>query len=402
MAKQLAIIGSTGSIGTQALEVVSEHSELFEVYALTANNNAELLIKQAHRFLPDTVVIANERKYPEVKEALEDLPVKVWAGADAIAQVVTAEPIDIILNALVGYAGLRPTIEAIKAKKTVALANKESLVVAGELITALANENRTPIIPVDSEHAAIFQCLNGEWHNKIEKILLTASGGPFFSKTKKELESVTIEQALKHPNWNMGAKVTIDSASLMNKGFEMIEAKWLFGVSPEQIEIIIHSQSVIHSMVQFEDGTVMAQLGIPDMKLPIAYAFSYPQRLKNALPRLDFSAYRSLAFEKPDANKFRNLTFAFEAIRRGGNMPCILNAANEVAVDAFLQGKTGFLQMSDVIEQTMVKTSFITKPSYTDYVQTDAEARQIAERSVAEMKHSYNITNKVTFIERSN
>ena len=385
MVKQLAIIGSTGSIGTQALEVVSEHSELFEVYALTANNNAELLIEQAHRFLPDTVVIANERKYPEVKEALEDMPVKVWAGADAIAQVVTAGPIDIVLTALVGYAGLRPTIEAIKAKKTIALANKETLVVAGELITALANENQTPIIPVDSEHSAIFQCLNGDWRNKVEKILLTASGGPFVSKTKKELESVTINQALKHPNWNMGAKVTIDSASFMNKGFEMIEAKWLFGVQPEQIEIVVHPQSIIHSMVQFEDGSILAQLGIPDMKLPIAYAFSYPQRLKSTVARLDFSACRSLTFEKPDTDRFRNLAFAFDSINRGGNMPCILNAANEVAVEAFLTGKTGFLQMSDIIEHTMAKTAFIAKPSYPDYVQTDAEARQIAARLVTEL-----------------
>ena len=385
MAKQLAIIGSTGSIGTQALEVVSKHSELFEVYALTANNNAELLIEQAHRFLPDTVVIANEKKYAEVKEALEDLPIKVWAGEDAITHVVTAGPIELVLTALVGYAGLRPTIEAIKAKKTVALANKETLVVAGELITALANENQTPIIPVDSEHSAIFQCLNGEWNNKIEKILLTASGGPFISKTKKELENVTKEQALKHPNWNMGAKVTIDSASMMNKGFEMIEAKWLFGVQPAQIEILVHPQSIIHSMVQFEDGSVMAQMGLPDMRLPIAYAFSYPQRLHRVVPRLDFSACRSLTFEKPDVYKFRNLAFAFEAINQGGNMPCILNAANEVAVEAFFQAKTGFLQMSDVIEQTMIKTAFIAKPSYADYVQTDAEARLIARQLINDL-----------------
>ena len=378
MARQLAIIGSTGSIGTQALEVVSEHSDLFEVYALTANDNAELLIEQAHRYLPDTVVIANEKKYPEVREALEGLPVKVWAGADAIAQVVTANPIDIVLTALVGYAGLRPTIEAIKAKKSIALANKETLVVAGELITALANDNQIPIIPVDSEHSAIFQCLNGEWNNVIEKILLTASGGPFFTKTKKELESVTKEQALRHPNWNMGAKVTIDSASLMNKGFEMIEAKWLFGVKPEQIEIVVHPQSIIHSMVQFADGAIMAQLGLPDMKLPIAYAFSYPQRLHSAARRLDFFACRSLTFEQPDTDRFRNLTFAFEAVKQGGNMPCILNAANEIAVDAFLKGQTGFLQMSDIIEQTMTKTTFIAKPTYDDYVQTDAEARKIA------------------------
>ncbi len=382
MAKQLAIIGSTGSIGVQALEVVRENSGLFELYALTANNNAELLIEQAHRFLPDTVVIANEKKYPEVKEALEDLPVKVWAGVDAIAQVVTAGPIDMVLIALVGYAGLRPTIEAIKAKKAIALANKETLVVAGELITRLAYENNTPIIPVDSEHSAIFQCLKSDYYNPIEKIILTASGGPFFNKTKKELEQVTKEQALKHPKWNMGAKVTIDSATLMNKGFEMIEAKWLFGVHPEQIEIVVHPQSIIHSMVQFEDGAILAQLGLPDMKLPISYAFSYPQRLKNDAPRLDFTTCRSLTFEKPDTDRFRNLAFAFEAIDRGGNMPCILNAANEIAVEAFLQGKTGFLQMSDIIEQTMTKASFLAIPAYTDYIQTDAEARRLANQII--------------------
>ena len=378
MARQLAILGSTGSIGTQALEVISEHSDLFEVYALTANNNAELLIEQAHKYMPDTVVIANEKKYPEVKEALEELPIKVWAGADAIAQVVTAEPIDMVLTAMVGYSGLRPTIEAIKAKKAIALANKETLVVAGELITTLANENQVPIIPVDSEHSAIFQCLNGEWNNPIEKLLLTASGGPFFTKTKDELKTVTKEQALKHPNWNMGAKVTIDSASLMNKGFEMIEAKWLFGIKPEQIEIVVHPQSIIHSMVQFEDGAIMAQMGIPDMKLPISYAFSYPKRLKSASKRFDFFSCKSFSFEKPDMDKFHNLAFAFDAVHKGGNMPCILNAANEIAVEAFLNDKTGFLQMSDIIEQTMAKASFIAKPSYEDYVKTDTEARLIA------------------------
>ena len=378
MARQLAILGSTGSIGTQALEVIGEHSDLFEVYALTANNNAELLIEQAHKYMPDTVVIANEKKYPEVKEALEDLPIKVWAGADAIARVVTAEPIDMVLTAMVGYSGLRPTIEAIKAKKAIALANKETLVVAGELITELANEHQVPIIPVDSEHSAIFQCLNGEWNNAIEKILLTASGGPFFTKTKDELKTVVKEQALRHPNWNMGAKVTIDSASLMNKGFEMIEAKWLFGVKPEQIEIVVHPQSIIHSMIQFEDGAIMAQLGIPDMKLPISYAFSYPKRLKSLSDRFDFFSCSSFTFERPDTDKFRNLTFAFYAVDKGGNMPCILNAANEVAVDAFLHDKTKFLQMSDIIEQTMAKASFIAKPSYEDYAETDAEARRIA------------------------
>ncbi|MDR0394138.1 MAG: 1-deoxy-D-xylulose-5-phosphate reductoisomerase [Tannerella sp.] len=382
MARQIAILGSTGSIGTQALEVVSAHRDLFEVYALTANNNAELLIEQAHKYMPDTVVIANEKKYPEVKEALEDLPVKVWAGPDAIAQVVTAGPVDMVLTAMVGYAGLRPTIEALKARKAIALANKETLVVAGELITRLAKENQAPIIPVDSEHSAIFQCLNGEWHNPVEKILLTASGGPFFGKTKEELATVTKAQALKHPNWNMGAKVTIDSASLMNKGFEMIEAKWLFAMKPEQIEIIIHPQSIIHSMVQFEDGAVMAQLGLPDMKLPISYAFSYPKRLKSSSERLDFAALRSFTFEKPDTDKFRNLAFAFEAVRKGGNMPCILNAANEVVVAAFLQERIGFLRMSDLIEQTMERASFIANPVYDDYVRTDAEVRRIAEELI--------------------
>lgn len=386
MARQLAILGSTGSIGTQALEVVGAHRDLFEVYALTANNNAELLIEQVHKYMPDTVVIANEKYYPEVKEALEDLPVKVWAGADAIAQVVTAEPIDMVLTAMVGYSGLRPTIEAIKANKAIALANKETLVVAGELITNLAKERQTPVIPVDSEHSAIFQCLNGEWHNPVEKILLTASGGPFFHRTKEELASATKEEALRHPNWNMGAKVTVDSASLMNKGFEMIEAKWLFDVKPEQIEIVVHSQSIIHSMVQFEDGAIMAQLGIPDMKLPISYAFSYPNRLKSPSARLDFFSCRSLTFEKPDTEKFRNLTFAFDAVRKGGNMPCILNAANEIAVSAFLRGQTGFLQMSDIIGQTMAKASFIANPVYEDYVRTDTEVRRIAEELITKNK----------------
>ena len=378
MKRQLAILGSTGSIGTQALEVVAEHSDLFEVYALTANNQVDLLINQARRFMPEVVVIANEQKYPELKEALEDLPIKVWAGAEAIAQVVQAGPIDMVLTAMVGYAGLRPTIAAIKAGKAIALANKETLVVAGELITALALEHQVPILPVDSEHSAIFQCLNGANGNPIEKLLLTASGGPFLHKSRAELAGVTKAQALKHPNWQMGAKITIDSASMMNKGFEMIEAKWLFGVAPEQIQIVVHPQSVIHSMVQFEDGAVIAQLGIPDMKLPIAYAFSYPQRMKSQAPRLDFNQYATLTFEEPDMERFRNLAFAFEAVRQGGNMPCILNAANEVVVAAFLEDRIGFLQMSDVIEQTMAKAPFLAKPSYEDYVQTDAEARRIA------------------------
>ena len=376
--RQLAILGSTGSIGTQALEVVSEHSDLFEVYALTANNQVDLLINQARKYMPEVVVIANERKYPELKEALEDLPIKVWAGADAIAQMVQSEPIDMVLTAMVGYSGLRPTISAIKAGKAIALANKETLVVAGELIMKLAAEHKVPILPVDSEHSAIFQCLTGAYDNPIEKILLTASGGPFRRKTLEELATVTKAQALRHPNWTMGAKITIDSASMMNKGFEMIEAKWLFDVTPDQVQVVVHPQSVIHSMVQFEDGAVIAQLGIPDMKLPIAYAFSFPTRMRSMAPRLDFNQYSTLTFEEPDMERFRNLAFAFEAARQGGNMPCILNAANEVVVAAFLQDRIGFLQMSDVIEQTMRKASFIVNPAYEDYVATDAEARRLA------------------------
>ena len=376
--RQLAILGSTGSIGTQALEVVSEHSDLFEVYALTANNQVDLLINQARKYMPEVVVIANERKYPELKEALEDLPIKVWAGADAIAQMVQSEPIDMVLTAMVGYSGLRPTISAIKAGKAIALANKETLVVAGELIMKLAAEHKVPILPVDSEHSAIFQCLTGAYDNPIEKILLTASGGPFRRKTLEELATVTKAQALRHPNWTMGAKITIDSASMMNKGFEMIEAKWLFDVTPDQVQVVVHPQSVIHSMVQFEDGAVIAQLGIPDMKLPIAYAFSFPTRMRSMAPRLDFNQYSTLTFEEPDMESFRNLAFAFEAARQGGNMPCILNAANEVVVAAFLQDRICFLQMSDVIEQTMRKASFIVNPSYEDYVATDTEARRLA------------------------
>lgn len=376
--RQLAILGSTGSIGTQALEVVSEHSDLFEVYALTANNQVDLLINQARKYMPEVVVIANERKYPELKEALEDLPIKVWAGADAIAQMVQSEPIDMVLTAMVGYSGLRPTISAIKAGKAIALANKETLVVAGELIMKLAAEHKVPILPVDSEHSAIFQCLTGAYDNPIEKILLTASGGPFRRKTLEELATVTKAQALRHPNWTMGAKITIDSASMMNKGFEMIEAKWLFDVTPDQVQVVVHPQSVIHSMVQFGDGAVIAQLGIPDMKLPIAYAFSFPTRMRSMAPRLDFNQYSTLTFEEPDMERFRNLAFAFEAARQGGNMPCILNAANEVVVAAFLQDRIGFLQMSDVIERTMRKASFIVNPSYEDYVATDTEARRLA------------------------
>lgn len=378
MKRKLAILGSTGSIGTQALDVVNEHPDLFEVYAITANNQVDLLINQARKFMPEVVVIANEQKYPELKEALEDLPIKVWAGDDAIEQLVQMQPIDMVLTAMVGYSGLRPTIAAIKAKKAIALANKETLVVAGELITALATENKVPVIPVDSEHSAIFQCLVGEWENQVEKILLTASGGPFRTFSMEDLKRVTKADALKHPNWTMGAKITIDSASMMNKGFEMIEAKWLFGVTPEQIQILVHPQSVVHSMVQFEDGAVMAQMGIPDMRLPISYAFSYPKRLPSKMPRLDFMQYSALTFEEPDMERFRNLGFAFEAVRKGGNMPCILNAANEVVVAAFLQDKIGFLQMSEIIEQVMLKASVVAVPTYDDYVATDKEARRFA------------------------
>lgn len=378
MKRKIAILGSTGSIGTQALEVIEEHPDMFEAYALTAHHQVDLLIRQARRFMPEVVVIANEQHYLELKEALADLPVKVWAGVDAIAQIVRMEPIDMVLTALVGYAGLRPTIAALEAGKAIALANKETLVVAGELITTLAKENNAPILPVDSEHSAIFQCLSGTWNNSVEKIWLTASGGPFRTKTPDELATVTKEQALRHPNWNMGAKVTIDSASMMNKGFEMIEARWMFDLLPEQIEIVVHPQSIVHSMVQFEDGAVLAQLGLPDMKLPIAYALSYPKRLKTAAPRLDFRQYASLTFEEPDMERFRNLAYAFEAIRKGGNMPCILNAANEIAVSAFLEDRAGFLQMSDVIARTMEKAIFVARPTYDDYVQTDAEARRIA------------------------
>ena len=373
--KQIAILGSTGSIGTQALQVIREHNEYFEVYALTANNQADLLIAQAREFLPEMVVIANEEKYTYVKEALKDLPIKVWAGQDSISQVVQAAPIDIVLTAMVGYSGLKPTISAIKAGKTIALSNKETLVVGGELITRLALENRTPILPVDSEHSAIFQCLVGELDNPIEKIILTASGGPFRTYTKEQLHRVTKQQALKHPNWDMGAKVTIDSASMMNKGFEMIEAKWLFGVEPEQIEVLVHPQSIIHSMVQFQDSSIKAQLGLPDMRLPIQYALAYPDRLSSSFERVDFAKYSSFTFEAPDLEKFRNLAFAYESICIGGNMPCILNAANEIVVAAFLQEKIGFLQMSDIIEETMQSVSLVVSPEYEDYVQTDAEAR---------------------------
>lgn len=376
--KQIAILGSTGSIGTQALEVIAEHPDLYEVYALTANNRVELLIKQALKFQPEVVVIANESKYTQLKEALENQPIKVYAGAEALAQVVEAQPIDIVLTAMVGYAGLKPTISAIRARKTIALANKETLVVAGKLINELAQQYKTPILPVDSEHSAVFQCLAGEIGNPIEKVILTASGGPFRTCTLEQLAYVTKTEALKHPNWEMGAKITIDSASMMNKGFEVIEAKWLFGVQPSQIEVVVHPQSVIHSMVQFEDGSVKAQLGMPDMRLPIQYAFSYPDRIYSSFERLDFAKCTHLTFEQPDTKRFRNLALAYEAMYRGGNMPCIVNAANEVVVAAFLKDGISFLGMSEVIEKTMERASFVQAPTYDDYVATDAEARRIA------------------------
>ena len=385
--KQIAILGSTGSIGTQALQVIEEHPELYEVYALTANNKVDLLIAQARKFMPEAVVIANEEKYAQLKEALSDLPVKVYAGAAALCQIVESGPIDVVLTAMVGYAGLKPTMNAIRAGKAIALANKETLVVAGELINQLARQYRTPILPVDSEHSAVFQCLAGEVGNPIEKVILTASGGPFRTCTMEQLKTVTKVQALKHPNWEMGAKITIDSASMMNKGFEMIEAKWrfevieakwLFGVQPGQIEVVVHPQSVIHSMVQFEDGAIKAQLGMPDMRLPIQYAFSYPDRINSSFDRLDFSKCTNLTFEQPDTKRFRNLALAYESMYRGGNMPCIVNAATEVVVAAFLRDEISFLGMSDVIEHTMGQVSFVQTPTYDDYVATDAEARRIA------------------------
>ncbi len=380
--RKIAILGSTGSIGTQALDVIANHRNKFEAYVLVANNQVDKLIEQARTFLPETVVIANDEKYEYLKQSLSDLPIKVWTGADAIEQVVQDSDIDMVLTAMVGFSGLKPTIAAIEAGKSIALANKETLVVAGELITKLAQQYRVPILPVDSEHSAIFQCLNGESVNQIDKILLTASGGPFHGFSLEQLKKVTKAQALNHPNWSMGAKVTIDSASLMNKGLEMIEAKWLFDVEPSQVEVVIHPQSIIHSMVQFKDYSVMAQLGFPDMRIPIQYAFSYPYRLSSDVKPINFFELKSLTFEKPDTEKFRNLSLAYQSIEKGGNMPCIMNAANEIVVEAFLQDKIGFWRMSDVIEETMQKASFISSPSLQDYLQTDAEARKIAKEII--------------------
>lgn len=376
--KHIAILGSTGSIGTQALEVVAQHSEYFQVEVLTAQNNAALLIEQATRFKPNAVVIVNDEHYVQVKEALLPQDIKVYAGENALASVVQMDSIDLVLTALVGYAGLLPTIKAIEAGKTIALANKETLVVAGELITQIARERGVNIYPVDSEHSAIFQCIVGEFHNKIEKIILTASGGPFRGRKREELLSVTKAQALKHPNWTMGAKVTIDSASLMNKGLEVIEARWLFNLNADQVEVVVHPQSIVHSLVQFEDSSIKAQLGLPDMRLPIQFAMTYPDRFKSEFPRFDFAKFPSLTFEKPDMETFRNLALAFEAMQRGGNMPCVLNAANEIAVAEFLKDNVGFLQMSDVVERCMAKVRFVAKPNLDDYIQTDKETRRLA------------------------
>lgn len=376
--KQIAILGSTGSIGTQALDVIDQHPDKFEVYALTANNNIELLIEQAIKFKPEVVVIANDKNYLILKEALNSYPIKVWAGIDAISDVVQTSDIDVVLAAMVGFSGLRPTINALKAGKTVALANKETLVVAGEQIIELALKNQAPILPVDSEHSAIFQCLNGEDLNRINKIWLTASGGPFRNFTREQLQDVTKKQALKHPSWNMGAKVTIDSSTLMNKGLEMIEARWLFDIKPSCIEVVVHPQSIVHSMVEFEDTSVMAQMGMPDMRVPIQYAFSYPQRLKSDFKPANFFELSNLTFEEPNLEVFKNLSYAYDAIGKGGNMPCILNAANEIAVEQFLQDRVSFLGMSDVIEQTMQRVSFIEKPTLDDYFATDIEAREVA------------------------
>jgi 1-deoxy-D-xylulose-5-phosphate reductoisomerase len=378
MKKNIAILGSTGSIGTQALEVIDANPDLFTVEVLTAQSNADLLIQQAVKYRPNVVVIGEEALYEKVHLALDPLDIKVYCGSKSLNSVVENENIHLVLTALVGYAGLIPTIHAIKAGKNIALANKETLVVAGELVTKLAKENKVDILPVDSEHSAIFQCLVGEYINPIEKIILTASGGPFRGKNIDFLKSVKKEQALKHPNWEMGAKITIDSASLMNKGLEVIEAKWLFNLKHEQIEVVVHPQSIIHSLVQFEDGSLKAQLGLPDMKIPIQYALGFPKRLKSNFERFDFMKYPNLSFEQPDLKTFRNLSFAYEALKKGGNMACIVNAANEIAVDAFLKDKVSFLGMSDLIEKCMLNVSFIKLPNLEDYIETDKNTRALA------------------------
>ncbi|MEC8610743.1 MAG: 1-deoxy-D-xylulose-5-phosphate reductoisomerase [Bacteroidota bacterium] len=380
--KHIAILGSTGSIGTQALDVIKANPDLFVVEVLTAGSNSDLLIEQARTYNPNCVVIADEKKYKDVCEGLSDKDIKVFAGQASLSQVVEMKAIDIVLTALVGYSGLTPTMSAIKAKKHIALANKETLVVAGSLITNLAQENGVHILPVDSEHSAIFQCLVGELDNPIEKIILTASGGPFRGWKIKNLKNIRKQQALKHPNWEMGAKITIDSATLMNKGLEVIEAKWLFGLKENQIEVIVHPQSILHSVVQFEDGSMKAQMGLPDMKLPIQYALGFPHRIPSSFPRFDFADYAQLTFEAPDTKTFRNLSLAYKAMQKGGNMPCLLNAANEVVVDAFLKDKIGFLEMPDVIESCMEKSTFVTNPTYDDLVASNEECRIIANESI--------------------
>nr|WP_321405726.1 1-deoxy-D-xylulose-5-phosphate reductoisomerase [uncultured Carboxylicivirga sp.] len=386
MLKKIAILGSTGSIGRQTLEVIEQHPENFSVEILTANNSAELLIEQAIKFKPNTVVIGNKEKYKQVSDALIDHDIKIYAGEEAIAQVVEMNSVDIVLTAMVGFSGLLPTVNAIKAGKTIALANKETMVVAGDIITKLSHEYKVSILPVDSEHSAIFQCLVGEYHNPIEKIYLTASGGPFRGKNVEFLRKVTRCQALNHPNWSMGDKITIDSASLMNKGLEAIEARWLFGLRPEQIDIVVHPQSIVHSLVQFEDGSMKAQMGLPDMRLPIQYALSFPERLKVNFERFNFLDYPSLTFEKADIKVFRNLDLAFEAMKKGGNLPCILNAANEIAVDNFLKSKIGFVEMSDIIEKTMEQSTFIAAPTFDDYLNSNAEARELASEIIKKRK----------------
>ncbi len=378
MKKRIAILGSTGSIGTQSLEVIEQNPDHFEVEVLTANNNVDLLIQQAKKFEPNAVVIANPGKYKKVAEALKNNPVKVYAGEDALNQVVQMETIDLVLTAMVGYSGLIPTVRAVEAGKNIALANKETLVVAGEIITRLAKEKQVDILPVDSEHSAIFQCLMGEFANPVEKIIITCSGGPFRGKSKEELENVTVGNALNHPNWNMGAKITIDSATLINKGFEVIEAHWLFGLPASKIDVIVHPQSIIHSIVQFEDGSMKAQLGLPDMRLPIQFALGFPYRLKNDFPRFSFTDYPTLDFEMPNTKIFRNLALSYEALKKGGNLACVLNAANEVVVQAFLDRKIGFLQMPEIIEKTMEKARFIAKPEMEDLIETNSEARKLA------------------------
>ena len=371
----VAILGSTGSIGTQTLDVIDRHSELFEVYALTAHSNIDLLVEQARIYRPEVVAIADERHYKTLREALDGLPIKVFAGADSICQIAAMSPIDTVVTAMVGYSGLLPTVRAIEAGKKIALANKETLVVAGELVTDLALRNRVDIVPIDSEHSAIFQCLVGENENSVEKLILTASGGAFRDTPKDDLRLATAADALRHPTWKMGAKITIDSATMMNKGFEVIEARWLFDIPTDKIEVIIHPQSIVHSMVQFCDGSIKAQLGQPDMRHPIQYALTFPDRLNAQVERANLADIHQLTFEKPDYEKFRNLRLAYDALRRGGNIPCILNAANEIAVDAFLKGKIGFFAMSDIIEQTISETAFISSPTLDDYIATDREAR---------------------------